>query len=186
MNRPLRRKLENLILAYLDANKTGKAFADITFTTGSGTTLADEIQMDAGTTPQGTAEPDVPFCAVFVTTQPDQDMPGVHTCTITLHLKTNGTAPAAERLTTDAILRDLHDVLIAPPDDNAAFTDANPDFGALRTFANKPGGSDTRPTYRKPLHIYGLWLQDTASLNDDEFWHDQITLAGHAQDMDDS
>ena len=186
MNRPLRRKLENLVLAFLDTHKTGKAYADVTRVTGGGTTLADEIALDAGGTPEPTAEPSTPFLAVQVETTPDPDLPGVASVQIILHLKTDGTAEDAQRNATDAILRDLLDVLIQPPDDNAAFTDANKEFAALRTFANKPGGSDTRPTYRKPLHVYNLWLQSMPNAFDGDHWHDQIILAGHAQDMDDS
>lgn len=186
MNRPLRRKLENAVLKWLDSQKTGKAYADLTGYTSSGTTLADEAALDASTTPADTAEPVVPFFVCQVSCTPDPDLPGVAAVEIVLHLKTDGTVAGANRLTTDAIIRDLYDVLIMPPNDAAAFDDANKEFAALRTFANKPGGSDTRQAYRTPLHIYNLWLTGTASLQDDEFWHDQILLGGHAQDMDDS
>jgi hypothetical protein len=186
MNRPLRRKLENLVLAFLDHHKTGKAYASVTMTTGGGTTLADEIALDASTTPESTAEPGTPFLAVQVETTPDPDLPGVATAQIILHLKSDGTAEDAHRNATDAILRDLYDVLIQPPDDAAAFTDANKEFGALRVFANKPAGSDTRPTYRKPLHLYNAWLQSMPNAFDGDHWHDQIILTAHAQDMDES
>lgn len=197
MNRPLTRKLENAALAYLTANKTGTAFASLTMITSCGTTLEDEAAYDAGNKPAKPAEPDVPFLAVHATVKPDPDAPGCAAIEIIFHLKTagiggenteeDGSAPeSTSRLETDAILRDLFDVIMRPTDDEAAFSDANPACAALLTFANKPGGSDTRQTYRKPLHIYGLWHTDSPQVNDGTHWHDQIVLSGHAQEMDES
>lgn len=185
MNRPLKRKLTNAVMAFLEAAKAGTPFAGITFVTGAGTTLAAEVAHDAETSALAVAEPLPPFLAIDANTQADPDLPGVAAFELVLHLKTDATAPDADRLDTDAILRAIYDTLIAPPNDAAAFDDANKEFGALRTFINKPG-TDNRPTYRKPLHLYSMWHTTAPTLFDDENWHDQLVFAGHAQDMDDS
>jgi len=83
-------------------------------------------------------------------------------------------------------LRDAYNVLMTPTDDNAAFSDTNPECAAVIAYASKPGGSDTRPTFRKPLHIYDLWHTTSPSLFDGDAWHDQLVFAGVAQDMDSS
>jgi hypothetical protein len=186
MNRPLKRKLENLAMKYLDANKTGKAYADISLVTSGGTTLADEVAIDAGSAASTTAEPSLPFIMCLATITPDSELPGVAAFELTVHLSTDATGIASDRNGTDEILRDLYDVLIAPSNDAAAFDDSNKEFGALVTYANKPGGSDTRQTYRKPLHVYNMWLAGNATQSFDDCWHDQIILGGHAQDMDNS
>lgn len=196
MNRPLARKLENSALAYLNANKTGTAFAALTMVTSCGTTLAQEAAYDSGTKPAKPSEPDVPFLAIHATVKPDIDAPGCGAVEIIFHLKTAGIGGEGEedgsfpdssaRMETDAILRDLFDVIMRPPNDEVAFSDSNPACAAFITYANKPGGSDTRETYRKPLHIYGLWHTDSPQVNDGTHWHDQIVLSGHAQEMDDS
>lgn len=193
MNRPLKRKLENLILAYLTAYQSGSAYAAITLVTSGGTTLADEIALDAGNTPSPTAEPEIPFCSINVITTADPALPGVASFEIILHLKTTATgggdpgdAPTDHRNATDAILRALYDTLITPTDDNAAFTDTNKEFARLLTFANLPEDpeDDDRPVYRKPLHLYAIWHTSSPTLQDDDAWHDQLIYAGHAQDMD--
>lgn len=186
MNRPLKRKLENLLLAFLDANKSGTAFAAVTLVTGSGTTLAAEIARDDAATAVAVPEPQPPFLAISVLTQADPDLPGVASFEAVLHLKTDATAPASDRLTTDAILRDIYNVMIRTADDDNPFSDSNHEFALLLTFANKPVGTDSRPTYLTPLHVYGIWHTQSPTLFDDENWHDQLVFAGHAQDMNSS
>lgn len=190
MNRPLKRKLALALLAWLDHNKTGKAYADITLVTGAGTTLAQEAAFDADATDTGEiAEPLPPYLAIEVATLADPDLPGVVSFEAILHLKTLATVEDAEgeessRFDADSILRDAYDVVMTPSNDAAAFADDNPETAAFRSFANKPVGTDIRATYRKPLHIYAMWHTQAPSLFDADSWHDQLIFAGHAQDMD--
>lgn len=189
MNRPLKRKLALAILAFLDAHKTGKAYASLTLVTGASTTLAQEAALDAGGDVGAVTEPEPPYLACEVVTQADPDLPGVVSFEAILHLKTTAAIDDEEgapstRGETDAILRDCYDVMIAPADDAAAFTDANHEFAALLAFANKPAGTDAREVFRKPLHLYAVWHTSAPSLFDTDLWHDQLIFAGHAQDMD--
>lgn len=190
MNRPLKRKLALAILAWLDQHKAGKAFEALTMVTGSGTTLAQEAAFDAAGARAEVAEPAAPFLAVDVATVRDTDMPGVCSFEAVLHLKTLSTdgeeGEASSRFDADEILRDLYDVLVMPLNDGAAFSDANGECVALAVFANKPEGADTRPGYRVPLHLYGMWPTSEPSLFDGDQWHDQMVFSGHAQDMDSS
>lgn len=190
MNRPLKRKLTLALLAYLDSRKSGLAYADITLVTGAGTTLAQETAFDADATETGEiAEPLPPYLAVEVLCQADPDLPGVVSFEAVLHVKTLATVENEEgepssRFDADAILRDAHNVLMTPTNDAAAFSDSNRECAAFCSYASKPGGSDTRPTFRKPLHVYDMWHTSSPSLFDGDAWHDQLVFAGVAQDMD--
>ncbi|WP_395753324.1 hypothetical protein [Prosthecobacter sp.] len=189
MNRPLKRKIAIAVLAWLNVKKTGKAYESLPLVTGASTTLAQEAAFDAGTDVGPVTEPDPPYLACEVVTQADPDLPGCVSFELVLHLKTlaavdDGDGEPSSRFDADAILRDIYDVLMMPPDDDAPFDDANPECAAFRAFANKPEGTDARETFRKPLHIYGMWHTTTPSLFDTDIWHDQIIFAGHAQDMD--
>jgi len=185
MNRPLKRKLENAVLRWLDTNKAGTSYAAIPLYSSGGTTLADEAAIDANQQPQPTSEPPVPFIAVYCEIEIDPDLPGVAAVTVTAHLKTEGTGPSSDRNDADAVLRGVYDVLIRPPNDAAAFSDGNPEFGAFITFANLPDdpAPDLREAYRTPLHVYDLSLGAFDTANDGDFWHDQVTITGTAQDM---
>jgi hypothetical protein len=186
MNRPLRRKLENLVMKYLDTNKTGTAFESVSIVSSGGTTLADEAALDAGTSVGDTEEPSTPFIAVAVSTSADPHLPGVAQIEIVIHLKTDGTAEDKNRLQADTIIRDLYNEMIRTLDDDTAFSDSNIEFSKIMAFANLPtvAAEDARQDYRRPLHIYDIWHTDAPSVNDGEFWHDQLIFAGTAQDMD--
>lgn len=191
MNRPLKRKLSLAVLAYLEANKTGAPFADITLVSGASTTIAQEAAFDAGTDVGEVTEPLPPYLAVDAVAVADPELPGVASFEVVMHLKTLATVEDEEgapstRTDADAILRAVYDLVMAPPNDAAAFSDSNPECAALLTYANKPSGTDLRPTFRKPLHIYRMWHTTSPTLYDADAWHDQLVFAGHAQDMDSS
>jgi len=188
MNRPLKRKLSLALLAYIDANKAGTPFADITLVSGASTTIAQEAAFDAGGDMGEITEPLPPYLAVDAVTVADPELPGVASFEVVLHLKTLATVEDEEgepstRADADAILRAVYDLVMTPPNDAAAFSDSNLECGALLTYANKPAGTDLRPTYRKPLHIYRMWHTTSPTLYDADTWHDQLVFAGHAQDM---
>ena len=189
MNRPLKRKLSLALLAYIDANKAGTPFADITLVSGSSTTIAQEAAFDAGGDVGEITEPLPPYLAVDAVTVADPELPSVASFEVVLHLKTLATVDDEEgepstRADADAILRAVYDLVMTPPNDAAAFSDSNLECGALLAYANKPEGTDTRPTFRKPLHIYRMWHTTSPTLYDADTWHDQLVFAGHAQDMD--
>ena len=191
MNRPLKRKLSLAVLAYLEANKAGTPFADITLVSGASTTIAQEAAFDAGTDVGEVAEPLPPYLAVDAVAVADPELPGVASFEVVMHLKTLATVEDEEgapstRTDADAILRAVYDLVMTPPNDAAAFSDSNLECGAFLTYANKPAGADSRPTYRKPLHIYRMWHTTSPTLYDADAWHDQLVFAGHAQDMDSS
>lgn len=191
MNRPLKRKLANALLAWLNAQKSGKAYESLTLVTGASTTLAQEAAFDAGQDIGPVSEPEPPYLAVDVVTQADPDLPGVCSFEVVVHLKTlaavdDGDGQPSSRFDADAILRDCYDVIMAPPDDSAPFADDNLECSAFQSFVNKPGGTDERETFRKPLHLYRMWHTTAPSLFDTDIWHDQLIFAGHAQDMDSS
>lgn len=188
MNRPLKRKLENAVLAFLDAHKTGTAFATLSIVSGHGTTLAAEIAFDADADEKpDVTEPEMPYLAVFAQTRADPDLPNVSSFELVLHYKHDATASAQSRADADAVLRDLFDVLTLPPDADELAADDNRECGAFLDFANidpDPEAEDERPALRAPLHVYGMWPVNEVTLFDDTAWHDQIAFAGHAQDID--
>jgi len=191
MNRPLKRKLSLALLAYIDANKAGTPFADITLVSGASTTIAQESAFDSGGDAGEITEPLPPYLAVDAVTVADPELPGVASFEIVLHLKTLATVEDEEgapstRADADAILRAVYDLVMTPPNNAAAFSDSNLECGALLAYANKPEGTDTRPTFRKPLHIYRMWHTTSPTIYDSDTWHDQLVFAGHAQDMDSS
>jgi len=191
MNRPLKRKLSLALLAYIDANKAGTPFADITLVSGASTTIAQESAFDAGTDMGEITEPLPPYLAVDAVTVADPELPGVASFEIVLHLKTLATVEDEEgapstRADADAILRAVYDLVMTPPNDAAAFSDSNLECGAFLSYANKPQGTDSRPTYRKPIHVYRMWHTTSPTIYDADTWHDQLVFAGHAQDMDSS
>ncbi len=184
MNRPLKRKLAIATMAYLDSRKTGMVYAGLTIVTGASTTLAQEIAGAGDVT-----EPPMPYAAVDVATVADPELPGVCAFELVVHLKTSSTdsedGTPSTRFATDAMLRAIYDVLMTPTNDDAAFSDSNPETAAFRAFANKPQGTDSRPAYRTPLHIYDMRHTTAPSMFDSDNWHDQLVFAGVAQDMDD-
>lgn len=188
MNRPLKRKLENALLAWLDAHKTGTVLETLAIVSGHGTTLAAELAYDADPADKpAVTEPQTPYLAVFVQTRADPDLPNVASYEAVLHYKHDATAEAQSRADADAVLRAAFDLITLPPDDDELAADANPECGAFRTFANidpDPQAADTRPACRRPLHVYALWPVAELTLFDDTHWHDQLTFAGHAQDID--
>lgn len=189
MNRPLKRKLSLALLAYINAHKAGTPFADITLVTGASTTLEQEAALDAGTDVGEVTEPLPPYLAVDAVAVADPDLPGAASFEVVLHLKTIATVEdeagePSTRFDADAILRAVYDLVMTPPNDAAPFSDSNLECGALRTYANKPEGTDTRDTFRKPLHVYRMWHTTSPTLYDTDAWHDQLVFAGHAQDMD--
>lgn len=189
MNRPLKLKLSLAALAYLEANKTGTPFANITLVSGASTTIAQETAFDAGGGVGEVTEPNEPFLAVDAVTVADPDLPGVASFELVLHLKTLATVDddagdPSTRFDADAILRAVYDLLMKPTNDAAAFSDSNLECAFFATYANKPVGTDTRPTFRKPLHIYRMWHTASPTLYESDVWHDQLVFAGHAQDMD--
>lgn len=188
MNRPLKRKLEDAILAFLDANKTGTVFETLAIVSGHGTTLAAELAFDADASdkPEVT-EPAAPYLSVFVQTRADPDLPNAFTFEAVLHYKHDATAAAQSRADADAVLRAAFDLITQPPDDAELADDANRECGAFLAFANidpAPEAADDRDACRKPLHVYGLWPTSELTMFDDTHWHDQISFAGHAQDID--
>lgn len=185
MNRPLKRKLENAVLAYLDANKTGTTIESLTIVSGHGTDLAAEIAIaaDPAATPAVT-EPDMPYLAIFVQTRAEPGMPNNFAYELVAHYKHDATAPDQTRAAADDVLRDVHDLLTCPPTEADLTEDSNPEAGAFRAFANIVSvGSDTREVWRKPLHVYSLFPTSELTLFDEFAWHDQIAFAGHAQDI---
>ncbi|WP_395736277.1 hypothetical protein [Prosthecobacter sp.] len=189
INRPLKRKLANAVLAWLNARKEGTSYAEITLVTGASTTLEQEAAADAGADVGPVTEPEPPYIAVEVITQADPDLPGVCSFELVLHLKTlaaveDDEGKPSSRFDADAILRDCYNVLMAPLNDSAPFDDSNLECSAFQAFVNKPEGTDARENFRKPLHLYRMWHTTAPSLFDTDTWHDQIIFAGHAQDMD--
>lgn len=188
MNRPLKRKLENALLAFLDANKSGRPFETLTIVSGHATTLAAEIAYDADPDAKPVVtEPELPYLAVFVQTRADPDMPNVSTFEAVLHYKHDATAPDQSRIDADELLRAVLDLITSPPDDAELTTDANRECGAFLAFANMPTdveAPDERPALRRPLQVDGMWPTAELTLFDGEQWHDQIALAGYAQDID--
>lgn len=188
MNRPLKRKLENSILAFLDAHKSGTVLESLAIVSGHGTTLAAELALDADAADKPpVTEPETPYLAVFVQTRADPDLPNVSAFEAVLHYKHDGTGDTQSRADADAVLRAVFDLLTLPADDEALADDANRECGAFLAFANidpDPEAADTRDACRKPLHVYGLWPTSELTMFDDTHWHDQITFAGHAQDID--
>lgn len=189
MNRPLKRKLSLAALAYLETNKAGTPFANITLVSGASTTIDQEAAYDAGGDVGEVTEPDAPFLAIECNTVADPELPGVASFELVAHLKTYASidddegAPS-KRADTDSILRAVYDLLMKPLNDAAAFSDSNLECGAFIAYANKPQGTDARDSFRKPLHIYRMWHTTSPSLYEPDEWHDQIVFAGHAQDMD--
>lgn len=189
MNRPLRRKLSLAALAYLEANKAGTPLSNITLVSGASTTIAQEAAFDAGGDVGEVTEPNPPLLAIEANTVADPELPGVVSFELVAHLKTyasiddDGGEPS-RRADADAILRAVYDLLMKPLNDAAAFSDSNLECGAFTAYANKPAGTDTRQTFRKPLHIYRMWHTTAPVLYEPDVWHDQLVFSGHAQDMD--
>lgn len=188
MNRPLKRKLEHAVLAWLDANKTGTVLASLVIVSGHGTTLAAEIALDADAADKPPVEePATPYLAVFVQTRADPDLPNVSSFELVLHYKHDATADAQSRADADAVLRAALDLLTLPSNAANLADDANAECSALLAFANVPADpedADSRHTCRRPLHVYGCWPVSELTLFADTHWHDQIGFAGHAQDID--
>jgi len=191
MNRPLKRKLSLAVLAYINANKTGTPFASLTLVSGASTTIAQEVAFDAGGDVGDVTEPVPPYLVVDAVAVADPYLPGVASFELMIHLKTLATVEDSDgdpstRAEADDILRAVYDLIMTPTNDAAAFSDSNLECGALLTYANKPEGTDSRPTFRKPLHIYRMWHETAPTMYDTDAWHDQLVFAGHAQDMDSS
>lgn len=191
MNRPLKRKLSLAVLAYINANKTRTPFASLTLVSGASTTIAQEVAFDAGGDVGDVTEPVPPYLVVDAVAVADPNLAGVASFELMIHLKTLATVEDSDgdpstRAEADDILRSIYDLLMTPPNDSAAFSDSNLECGALLTYANKPEGTDSRPTFRKPLHIYRMWYETAPTMYDTDAWHDQLVFAGHAQDMDSS
>lgn len=189
MNRPLKQKLALAAMAYINANKTGSPFASIQLVTGASTTLAQEAAYDAGGTFGEVTEPDPPYIAFNVVTLADPELPGVASFELVIHLKTYATVEDDEgepgsRFEAESIIRAIYDLMMKPTNDAAAFSDSNLECAAFTAYANKPTGTDSRETFRKPLHVYRMWHTAAPSLFEQDEWHDQIVFAGHAQDMD--
>lgn len=188
MNRPLKRKLENAALAFLDANKSGTPLAELTIVSGHGTSLADEAALDANAAADlDVQEPEMPYLAVFAQTRADPQCAGCYSFELVCHYKHDATDAKQRRYDADEVLRAVLDVLTSPPDPEALTEDSNPECGALLAFANidpDPEAADTRPAYRRPLHIYGIWPTVENTLFDEIAWHDQISFAGDCQDFD--
>ena len=188
MNRPLKRKIENAVLAFLEANKAGTPFASLTIVSGHGTSLADEIALDADSSAEiDVQEPQMPFLAVFAQTRADQQCPNIYSFELVLHYKHDATNAGQRRYDADAIMRAVLDTITAPEDANALTDDDNSEFGALLDFANidpDPQAADTRPAYRRPLHIYGMNVTSENTLFDETAWHDQLSFTGDCQDID--
>lgn len=188
MNRPLKRKLENAVLAFLDAHKTGTVFETLAIVSGHGTTLEAETAFDADADEKPpVTEPELPYLAVFAQTRADADLPNVSAFELVLHYKHDATAASQSRVDADELLRAIADLITSPPDDSELAADDNRECGAFLAFANidpDPEAEDERPALRKPLHVYGMWPTAELTLFDDTAWHDQITFAGHAQDID--
>jgi hypothetical protein len=188
MNRPLKRKLENAVLAFLDAHKDGTPFEELTIVSGHGTSLANEIALDADSDAEiKVQEPEMPYLAVFAQTRADRDLPNCYAFEIVCHYKHDATDSKQRRYDADQILRAIADTLTSPPDEDELTEQSNAECGALLAFANidpNPEAADDRPAFRRPLHIYGMWPTAENTLFDDTAWHDQISFAGDAQDID--
>jgi hypothetical protein len=187
MNRPLKRKLENALIAFLDASKAGTAFENTTLVSGHATSLADEIALDADPAAVvAVEEPPMPYLVVFVQTRADADLPGVSSFELVCHYKHDATAPGQRRGDVDEILHALLDLITRPTDADSLTDDANQECGAFLAFANidpDAEAPDTRPDYRRPLHVYDLSPTAENTLFDDTAWHDQLSFAGVAQDL---
>jgi hypothetical protein len=182
MNRPLKRKLELALMAFVDSVKSGTAYAAVPTFSSHGTTLAGEV----ASTPPAVTEPTMPFIAVEATTTPDEELPGVVGFTLVIHLKTDATDSGKSRMTADAIVRDLHNAIMESIDPDSAFSDSNRECEAFLVFANRPAApaEDLRPVYRKPIHVYDMSHDSAETVFDGENWHDQLSYSGTAQDMD--
>lgn len=167
MSLTLRQKIESALTAYLQANAS-----TIGLTSG---------QIVPGRT---TAEPEGDWlCVICGQLSPDEDLPQVKRGTVTLHYRSAATKGGSERAAVDTILEKIDTFLMKPSDDNATWSDANPEAGVMRAALNKPAsGTDSRTV--QPLHLYHVGPSEELGDTETEGWNDQLTYKVVAQPMD--
>lgn len=131
-----------------------------------------------------TSEPSGDFLVVSLgKLEPHPELPQVKGGKLSLTYHSAGTVGGSERAGVDAILEKLDTFLMKPPDDNATWSQGNPEAGALLAALNKPAsGPDSRTI--KPLHFYYFGPSEESNDADTEGWQDQLSYDLIAQPMD--
>lgn len=131
-----------------------------------------------------TSEPELDYWVIAVTrAERDPELPEIWMLDVVVQLKSAGTPDGTERTAVDAKLDAMHTLLMQPPDDNATWSQNNPEAGVLLAALNKPAsGTDSRAV--KPLHIYDLYPADDSSGSHEEGWVDTLRYTVRAQPMD--
>lgn len=167
MSRTLRRKLEDAFVAHLQAN--------------AATLGIDSSKIFSA---RGQTEPAIPFLIVEASNATaNDDLSQVAEVEIVIHYRSEGTVGGSERASVDELLDKVHTLIMKPTNDEATWSDSNPEGGALLTALNKPAsGPDSRTI--KPLHIYDIWPSEDNGDVVTEGWVDQLVYAVVAQPMD--
>lgn len=163
----LRRKLELALTGYLEANAST---FDLTAAKIVSSSTTEEVE--------------VPRLIVIVGSgEADGDLPQVQRFKVTLKLETGASPGGSERASADTTSDKLHNFVMKPLDDNAAWSDTNREGGALLLALNKPAsGPDNRTV--KPLHIYDFSPSSDDGDLEPEGWVELLSYDVVCQPMD--
>lgn len=179
-----KRKLENALCLFLASKQTGSTWAGIPLLHSQGHAVGQEVSAPD----DESATPPLPYVSIIATAVADPEMPEVFEARIELDFNTDALTTAEERSTVAAQLAAIHQVIIAPVDEDQTWSDGNPVGGQFLAFANHPtSGSDTRNAAARPLHLYYLWPDsDPSSLASAErSFNHTLVYQVIGQDMDD-
>lgn len=176
----LKIKLEHAAFAWLLAGATGSDYDGTDFYCSYGGKPTD----DDGTVPP--EQPPFPFVTIMAVTSPDDVLPGVAQFELRVMYHSDAQDSIGSRRSRMAALEAMKARMLQPPDDDATWSDSNPEGGALLTFANKPVGTDSRDSWRVPLHIYRIEQQSDPSRMAERIFEDELVFIGTAQTMNSS
>jgi hypothetical protein len=162
----LRRRLENAIVGYLQANAA-------TIGVSSSNIVSAHAQAE---------RPNPCLVVAAMQMQAEEDLERVAEVQLVVQYHSGGTVGGSERATTDTVIEKVNTFLLKPPDDGATWSDSNPEAGALRVALNKPAsGTDSRTV--QPLHIYDFYASEDNGDILSEGWVDELVYTVKAQPM---
>lgn len=163
----VRRKITEAVTAYLKANAATVGVA------------ADNIV-------SAYSQSERPSPALVVAAmgyQADTSLKQVGTVNLAIQYHAPGTVDGTERDDADTVLEKVHNFLMQPVDNDAAWSDANPEAGAIMAALNKPAsGPDDREV--TPLHIYDITPSEDNGDIVEEGWIDELVYDVLCQPMD--